>query len=28
MTNGITNIIQNRAFFAPNSAIEALYTPG
>lgn len=25
--NGITNIIQNRAFFAPNQAIEAIYTP-
>jgi hypothetical protein len=28
MSNGIINCIQNRAFFAPNSAIEALYTPG
>lgn len=28
MSNGIINCIQNRAFFAPNSAIEVLYTPG
>lgn len=25
--NGLANILQNRAFFAPNQAIEALYTP-
>lgn len=27
MSNGIINCIQNRAFFATNSAIEAIYTP-